>query len=200
MISNVKLTTAERREKTEELIKEHLWKFQIIEEEAPLYIPKSAYVPREKTEKYVSFFPSELLKQKDIYTEFVSYDLTPEDATRTLYKFRYNPYFDEEYDKTEGDNFRYLVPVKELEKIEIKNPESDTLKNNFPDFTTTKQISLTEELFPEETKSITKNENKNENKNEVDELLTSMTIRDFAAIMWKSPVSKKEWLNQLIKK
>jgi hypothetical protein len=196
MISSGKLTTAERREKTEELIKEHLWKFQIIEEEAPLYIPKSAYVPREKTEKYVSFFPSELLKQKDIYTEFVSYDLTPEDATRTLYRLRCNPYFDEEYEKTEGENFRYLIPVKELEKIEIKNPESDNLENDFPDFTTTKQISLTEDLFPEETESITKNEDKNE----VDELLTSMTIRDFAAIMWKSPVSNKEWLNQLIKK
>lgn len=195
MINSVKLTTAERRKKTEELIKEHLWKFQILDEEAPLYIPKSAYVPREKTEKFISFFPSELIKQKDIYTEFVSYDLTPEDPKRTLYRFRYNPYFDEEYEKTEGENFRYLIPVRELEVIEIKNPEVNEFENEFPDFTAGTQVSLTGELFPEESESLTKNEETNE-----DELMKNMTIRDFAAIMWKSPVSKKEWLNKLIKK
>lgn len=195
MINNGKLTTAERREKTEELIKEHLWKFQILDEEAPLYIPKSAYVPREKTEKFISFFPSELIKQKDIYTEFVSFDLTPEDPKRTLYRFRYNPYFDEEYEKTEGENFRYLIPVRELEVIEIKNPEVNEFESEFPDFTIGTQISLTGELFPDESESLTKNEETNE-----DELMKNMTIRDFAAIMWKSPVSKKEWLNELIKK
>lgn len=196
MINNVKLSTAERREKTEELIKEHLWKFQILEEEVPLYIPKSAYVPREKTEKFVSFFPSELIKQKDIYTEFVSYDLTPEDPNRTLYRLRYNPYFDEEYEKTEGASFRYLVPVKELEVIEIKNPEVNEFENEFPSFTTIKQISLTEDLFPEESEKLTKNEEENEE----DELMKNMTIRDFAAIMWNSPISNKQWLNKLIKK
>lgn len=196
MINNVKLSTAERREKTEELIKEHLWKFQILEEEAPLYIPKSAYVPREKTEKFVSFFPSELIKQKDIYTEFVSYDLTPEDPNRTLYRLRYNPYFDEEYEKTEGASFRYLVPVKELEVIEIKNPKVNEFENEFPSFTTIKQISLTEDLFPEESEKLTKNEEENEE----DELMKNMTIRDFAAIMWNSPISNKQWLNKLIKK
>jgi len=196
MINNVKLSTAERREKTEELIKEHLWKFQILEEEAPLYIPKSAYVPREKTEKFVSFFPSELIKQKDIYTEFVSYDLTPEDPNRTLYRLRYNPYFVEEYEKTEGASFRYLVPVKELEVIEIKNPEVNEFENEFPSFTTIKQISLTEDLFPEESEKLTKNEEENEE----DELMKNMTIRDFAAIMWNSPISNKQWLNKLIKK
>ena len=196
MINNVKLSTAERREKTEELIKEHLWKFQILEEEAPLYIPKSAYVPREKTEKFVSFFPSELIKQKDIYTEFVSYDLTPEDPNRTLYRLRYNPYFDEEYEKREGASFRYLVPVKELEVIEIKNPEVNEFENEFPSFTTIKQISLTEDLFPEESEKLTKNEEENEE----DELMKNMTIRDFAAIMWNSPISNKQWLNKLIKK
>ena len=193
MINNLKLTTAERREKTEELIKEHLWKFQILEEEAPLYIPKSAYVPREKNEKYVSFFPSELIKQMDIYTEFVSYDLTPEDPKRTLYKLKYNPYFDEEYEKTEGASSRYLIPVKELEIIEIKNPEINK-DDDFPDFSTNQQISL--DLFLKESENLIENKKTNEE----DEVIQNMTIRDFAAIMWKSPVSNKQWLNKLINK
>ena len=32
-----------------------------------------------------------------------------------------------------------------------------------------------------------------------DESMAEITIRDFAAIMWKQPVSSKTWLNDLIK-
>ena len=68
-------------------------------------------------------------------------------------------------------------------------------ENEFPSFTTIKQISLTEDLFPEESEKLTKNEEENEE----DELMKNMTIRDFAAIMWNSPISNKQWLNKLIK-
>jgi hypothetical protein len=33
-----------------------------------------------------------------------------------------------------------------------------------------------------------------------DAFVSEMTIQDFAAIMWKKPVSNKQWLNDLITK
>lgn len=177
MSITTKLNAAERREKTKELYEEHVWKFEILKEQDPLFIPKSAYIPRGKDEKYIGFFPSELIQGKDIYTEFTSYDLSSEDPSRTLYKYTYNPYFEEEYEKTDGVNFRYLVPIKELTPIIINNPsdvddEEEESDSGFPDFNL---------LGDKDCK------------------ITDMTLKDFAAIMLKKPVSDKEWLNKLIK-
>lgn len=196
MSINVKLTTAERRDKTEKLIKEHQWKFEVIKEDHPLFIPKSAYIPRGKNEHFVSFFPSELSRQQDIYLEFVSYDLLPEDPNRTLYKLRPNMYYDEEYEKTEGDNFRYLVPIKELEKIEIVNPEVDEFDGLEQLTEAQSKLSFDDLMdFPEETKQASVKLYDLS----VDDLpVSDLTIRDLVAILHKKPVSKKEWLNKLI--
>jgi hypothetical protein len=168
-------STVNRQEKTEELIKHHQWKFDLLQEDSPLFIPKCAYVPKGKSEYHIGFFLSEIKKSKDIYTEFTSIDLDPEDANRTLYKWRYNPHFDEEYDKTEpaaNGQFRYLVPVSELVKIEFqKEPEQLAL---FPDF---------DEIMDPN----------------ADAPLSQMTVRDLAAILLQKPVSQKAWLNDLIK-
>lgn len=186
MSINIKLTSTERREKTEILIQEHFWKFDILKITNPLFIPKSAYIPRGKSEHFISFFPSELNRNEDIYTEFVSYDLTPEDPDRVLYKLKANPFYDEEYEKTDDTNFRYLVPVKELERIVISNPEADddfseldeiiTLKK--PEIKTKPEVKLSDD--------------------ELDIPLSEITVRDFAAIMLKKPISNKDWLNKLI--
>jgi hypothetical protein len=194
---SVKLTTAERRDKTEELIKEHQWKFEVLKEENPLFIPKSAYIPRGKNEHFVSFFPSELSRQQDIYLEFVSYDLLPEDPNRTLYKLSPNLYFDEEYEKTEGANFRYLVPIKELIKIEIVNPDVDNEFEGLETLTQAQSKLSFDDLmdFPEDVKP----EPSKLSDLSVDDLSVSdLTIRDLVAILHKKPVSKKEWLNKLI--
>ncbi len=178
MSLTTKSTSVNRQEKTEELIKHHDWKFKIIQEENPLFIPKCAYFPKGKTEMCLGFFQSELRKGKDIYTEFTSIDLEPEDPSRTLYKWRYNPHFEEEYDKTEPSansnvSIRYLIPVSELIKIEIQQEES--APNAFPDF---------DEIIDPDS----------------DAPLSQITVRDLAAIMLKKPVSNKKWLNDLISK
>ena len=181
MSISVKLTSAERREKTEVLLEEHKWKFDKLNISNPLFIPKSAYIPRGKNEHYISFFPSEIGRNEDIYTEFVSYDLIPEDPQRILYKLKGNPFYDEEYEKTEGANFRYLVPVKELEKIEFVTEEQTSEFDALDDL-----IQLKKPSAP------------NTSISESDILLSEATLKDFAAIMLKKPVSDKEWLNKLI--
>jgi hypothetical protein len=170
-------TSVNRAEKTEELLKHHDWKFKLIQEDNPLFIPKCAYIPKGKTEHHIGFFLSEVRKGKDIYTEFASIELEPEDPTRTLYKWRFNPHYEEEYDKTEVTStgqFRYLVPVSELVKIEFDSAEQEE-SSPFPDF---------DELLDPD----------------ADAPLSQLTIRDVAAILMQKPVSHKKWLNELIKK
>lgn len=140
------------------------------------FIPKMAYRPYGKTEVHISFFLSEINKGDDIYTEFTSKELVPEDPERRLYKWRFNPHFEEEYDKTEPNaqtgHCRYLVPVEELilvtKKVtEIEEKEQSSINFDIPD---------PETDFP----------------------ISQMTMRDLMAILTKKPVSNKKWLNDLI--
>lgn len=179
MSLSTKSTPVNRQEKTEELFKFHDWKFKLIQEDSPLFIPKCAYVPKGKVEHFIGVFPSEVKKGKDIYTEFTSIELEPEDQNRTLYKWRFNPHYDEEYEKTEtagnATSFRYLIPVSELIKIEFEQEETEPVQTSmFPDF---------DEIMDPD----------------ADCPLNQITLRDLAAIMLKQPVSHKKWLNEIIK-
>lgn len=136
-----------------------------------IYIPKMAFTSAGQ-ETLMMFFESELSMEKDIYTECVSRDYAPEDEERTLYKFKHNPFFKEEYQKKETKTGveAYLVPISELLNISKKQKSEDLEKaKNFKLLTPPK--SNTEK----------------------------MTIKDYCAIHWKLPVSDKEWLNNLIK-
>ena len=108
------------------------------------FVPKMAYRPYGKTSIHIGFFANEISKGEDVYVEFTSRELEPEDPERRLYKWRFNPHFEEEYDKTEPNertgNPRYLVPVEEL--IVIKMPEPKV--NLIPD-----QVDLNITVDPE---------------------------------------------------
>ncbi|BCV01493.1 MAG: hypothetical protein CM15mV42_1750 [uncultured marine virus] len=110
------MTPKERKAKVAELRKEHEDHFQTIGNINALYIPKMAYRPPGKDELHVSFFPSELQKGKDIFTEFVSIDYDSEDPKRTLYLLKYNAHWEEEYElvKSNSGFERHIIPVKEL--------------------------------------------------------------------------------------
>lgn len=172
------------KEKAASLVDKHLELFEVHHIDDPEFIPKCAYIPKGKSEKYITFFPSELRKEKDIYTEFVSMQVEPEDPKRQLYKWKYNPFYDEEYEKIKNENsddYRYLIPVKEL--IAINMPE-----RVFPDFKaastkTGSKVTTIATLPPEQE----------------DAPLSDLTVRDLAAIMLKKPVSNKQWLNNLVK-
>ena len=109
----------ERKAKVKELRMEHENYFQTIGNINALYIPKMAYRPSGKDELHVSFFPSELQKGRDIFTEFVSIEYDSEDPKRTLYFLKHNAHWAEEYETvTSSSGFeRHIVPVSELKVI-----------------------------------------------------------------------------------
>ena len=113
------LTPAERKKKVAKLREEHEDYFQTEGKINALYIPKMAYRPTGKDELHVSFFPSEMEKGQDIYTEFVSIDYDSEDPKRTLYLHKHNPHWKEEYELiTSSSGFvRHIIPVSELKII-----------------------------------------------------------------------------------
>ena len=97
------ISTAERKQRISTLKKEHESYFQAEGKINALYIPKMAYRPAGKDELHVSFFPSELEKEEDIYTEFVPI----------------NPHWKSEYELTTSNSGfqRHLIPVSELKVI-----------------------------------------------------------------------------------
>lgn len=139
-----------------------------------LFIPKMAYRPHGKTDLHIAFFASEVNKGEDVYVEFTSKDLIPEDTERRLYRWNFNPHFQEEYETTDPHpqtgHVRYLVPVDEL--VLIKLAKKDLVKKNPESF----DLPDPDQDLP----------------------MDQMTIRDLAAILLKKPVSNKQWLNELI--
>ena len=128
------LTPTERKAKVAKLREEHENYFQTMGIINALYIPKMAYRPSGKDELHVSFFPSELQKERDIYTEFVSIDYDTEDPKRTLYLIEHNKDWKKKYELiTSNSGFeRHIIPVSELKiinDINSRNPESIKITN-----------------------------------------------------------------------
>jgi len=138
MISTKKkvMTPTERKAKIAKLKEQHENYFQKIGNINAVYIPKMAYRPPGKDELYVSFFPSELQKNTDIYTEFVSIEYDSEDPLRTLYFHKHNPHWKEEYELvTSSSGFeRHLIPVSELtivKDLNTKSSKEEEMENPF---------------------------------------------------------------------
>jgi hypothetical protein len=169
-ISTKRLTneTLDKKTKIENLKSHHKKTFAKLGIDNPFYSPKMAYF--DSGERVISFFPSEIERGEDIFTEFVSRDYESEDETRTLYKWKYNPHYASEYRVTEphsaNHTIRYIIPVEEL--YVCKDEEVDFEEFDMPD--------------PDQ-----------------DLPLDQMTIRDLAAILTGKPVSKKKWLNEIVK-
>ena len=175
------------------------------------FIPKMAYIPKAGEDRVISFFLSELLGGQDIYTEFVSKELIPEDSERTLWKWPYNPQFETEYEKSEPHpatgHCRYLIPIAELinvadeqagvieqhpvkPKASPKKKSLRTLDEGEPQM----KMEIPDDVpTPEEVEA-----NEPHMHLDDDSPLSEMTIRDQVAITWIEPVSKKQWLNDLI--
>lgn len=175
-----KPTPQERKEATAKLREKHQPTFDALGISDAEFIPKMAHFQKGLTGLHMGFFESELSKGCDVYTEKVSISLEPEDPNRTLYRWRFNPHFREEYassEATESGYVRYFLPVEELEEVYLKPAD---LK-----ITAGKGKPAPEIKLPFDPNG--------------DLPMDQMTIRDYAAIHLKAPVSQKAWLNELIK-
>ena len=165
----------DKREKLKKLREYHQPLLDAIGAGGATFIPKMAYRPYGKTELCIAFFASEINKGEDVYLEFTSKELVPEDPERRLYKWKFNPHFEEEYEKTEPNpttgHVRYLVVVEELTVIKHLAKEVE-------------EVQLELKLDVPDPDS--------------DQPFTQLTIRDYAAIHLNKPVSHKEWLNKII--
>ena len=221
-----------RKTREKEFYVQHIETFKRLGLPDPAFLIKTAFFQKGKYGRQVQFFESELSKGEDLYIELYDnvtdasgtvVDVKPFYEHRQLFKYRYNPFFSEEYDKKSGtsstgsDYSLFTVPLQEmmavnpdgsaitfslfekrLTEIEEKKKGADfdidlprlqnslVDNNDFPDFT--EGIKEKVALIPKPVNVIP------------DILYSEMTIADYAAIMWKKPVSNKQWLNELITK
>ena len=169
-----------RTEIVKELREYHQLVFNALGVPDAAYVPKLAWKPQDKDYYCMGFFANELSSGVDVYTEYVSSNLEPEDPERKLWRWKYNPHFAEEYDTipTSSGHVRYLIPVEELHLVTVDSqvkPESKELPK-------LKTKSLSFEIMDPDN----------------DAPIDQMTIKDLAAILWQAPVSDKSFLNKLI--
>jgi len=159
--SKMGLTPEQRKVKVAKLREEHEDYFQTEGKINALYIPKMAYRPTGKDDLHVSFFPSELEKNEDIYTEFVSIDYESEDPKRTLYLHKYNPHWKDEYEMiTSSSGFqRHIIPVSELKVI---NDVTSRAGSQIIDFANPNLPNPDENIVSEDSKLIDKLEDINQ--------------------------------------
>jgi hypothetical protein len=117
-----------RRDKEKELM-EHHSKFLEKLTGGYQFTAKTAFYSKGKFGRQIQFFENELNKGTDIYVELVDIErdargaeinMVPMFWERPLFKYRYNPYFKEEYEVKTSTNSRgeeysaYVIPTSEL--------------------------------------------------------------------------------------
>ena len=211
-----------RKEKEKEFFIKHMDTFRAIKNPDPFFIIKTAFFQKGKYGRQVQLFESEIGKSEDIYIEFYDNvnddkgnltDVVPFFEDRQLFKYKYNPFYKEEYEVKEGTNYKgesfivYTVPVSELVAVlkdgteityalyEKRKTEADAKEEE------TDLPRLQKSLFPDfEEQFGSKVVADISNVEIADELFSNITIRDFAAIILRQPVSAKPWINDLVKK
>jgi hypothetical protein len=118
-----------RKEREKEFFVQHMDTFKALKLNDPFFIIKTAFFQKGKYGRQVQFFESEIGKGEDIYVEFYDNvtddkgtvtDVTPFTSDRQLFKYKYNPFYMEEYEIKNGTNFKgepymlYTVPVSEM--------------------------------------------------------------------------------------
>ena len=207
-----------RKEKEREFYMQHMDAFKAIGLVDPFFTIKTAFFKKGKFGKQCQFFEWELKKGEDIYIEFYenvydgagkNTDIVPGIEDRQLFKLKFNPFYNEEYDVTEtidadgkvdrkylvslgemvavlpsGQEISYSLYEKRKEEAKLEVPQLQKSLSLFPDFEQEFAPKVEEEISNEEI---------------ADAPLSEITIRDLAAIMLLKPVSARPWLNDLIK-
>jgi hypothetical protein len=152
-----------RKEKEKEMMEHHLDYLQNLKT-AYQFTVKTAFFSKGKVGRNIQLFENELSRGSDIYVELVDFlrdpngveiDMVPMYEERPLFKYRYNPYFSEEYEPNTGTSSRgeeyttYVIPASELvyvtkdgsempynqyEKYRLEEPKKQTKLSVFPNF------------------------------------------------------------------
>ena len=124
------------------------------------FTAKTAFYSKGKFGRQIQLFENELNKGSDIYVEMVDIvrdgrgvetDMVPMFWERPLFKYRYNPYFKEEYEVKVSTNSRgeeysaYIIPTSELvcvNKGSEETPYNDYEKNRTTEPVEQKKLSV----------------------------------------------------------
>lgn len=176
------LPPEERKKRVAELREYHQPYFESVGESRAKFTAKMLYgYPPDKSK----FFYSEIGMDTPLYVEFVTWDYKPSDERR-LYMYKFNPDYEKDYVKEQTDSGidMYVVP---LEQFRLVTGPDDTPvpvdTKEEPKANPQASLDLDFDIInPDE-----------------DCPADNITLRDWAAILLKAPVSRKEWLNKLIK-
>lgn len=187
----------ENDRKAKEMRKAYQSYFDSIGESDALFIPKPPYFVKDSSnpdQKSVTFWESELKKERDVYIEFCNFDNDRVDETLTLYRWNYNPYWRDEsegYETTTVAGYpKYIVPVSELQRIGDINDWQQLVETTSVQGTL---FSVTKE-HPVAASAV----NAAKETDDLDTLITTFTMRDLLAVVYRKPMSDKIWLNSVI--
>ena len=173
-LNDVKMTI---RKKVQNLFKTHKLLIKTSEHAlVPKFIPSPLILHNEQN--CIMLGDKEMYGGKDIYIEFCTSGLLPLDDKRHLWKWLYKKSYKNDYtcDKNvETQECTYFIPVDEL----------------IP-------IGFTPEIIAEMATPKPIVEFNFEGSAGEDIPFNDMTLKDYAAIKWKRPVSGRKWLNDLI--
>lgn len=187
----------ENDRKAKEMRRTYQAYFDSIGEPDALFIPKPPYFVKDSSnpdQKSVTFWESELKKERDVYIEFCNFDNDRVDETLTLYRWNYNPYWRDEsegYETTTVAGYpKYIVPISELQRIGDINDWGEL------EATTSSQGTLfsVSKEHPVAVSAV----NAIKESDDLDTLITAFTMRDLLAVMYRKPMSDKIWLNSVI--
>jgi len=175
-----KLTTDERRKKVMDLRTYHQAYFDSIGNPHAIFRAKMRY----GKPPYSKFYAAEINGDAPIYIEWTSRNVDPEDDRR-LYRYDPNPNYRQDYSVTVDANGQewFLIPMERFTLVKHGEKESQLPKEVVEQRSQQPALDFDFELVnPDE-----------------DCPMENITLRDWAAIILRAPVSRKEWLNKLIK-
>jgi hypothetical protein len=213
-----------RKEKEKDFYVTHMDTFRALKNTDPFFIIKTAFFQKGKFGRQIQFFESEIGKGEDIFIEFYDNvtdhngtitDVIPFYEDRQLFKYKYNPFYTEEYETKSGTNFKgdpyvlYTVPVSELTAVLKDGTEiTHALYEKRKAEGTIKPVAIEDQELPRLQSSLFPDFEEETAAPKVDPVITltsdediplsDMTLRDLAAIMLMKPVSAKPWLNELV--
>lgn len=161
------------------------------------FVPKGKTIPGiSADERIIGLFPNECAKGYDLYMELYDLDIKPLEG-RPLYRWKYNPFYMDEipqYANNTTGQISFIVPVAELEVINVENVLINGITGFEMETTTVKPLSTKTVSAPAPTTA-----NTVKTKSSITTEFSKLTAQEVAAILWRMPISGNEEIDGLIK-